>query len=58
MEDKYVGVVLALCSTVFNGTSFVLKKKGLMTSEGHGLLARVAGGNESRGSFANAGAAG
>ena len=39
MEDRYIGVVLALCSTVFNGSSFVLKKKGLMTSEGHGACA-------------------
>jgi drug/metabolite transporter (DMT)-like permease len=36
MEDRHVGVLLALSSTVFSGSSFVLKKMGLITSEGHG----------------------
>jgi len=33
VDERYIGVALALSSTVFNGTSFVLKKKGLIASD-------------------------
>jgi len=36
MQDRYVGFILAVLSTLFIGSSFVVKKMGLMESEGHG----------------------
>lgn len=30
MTDFYIGLVLAMCSSLFIGTSFILKKKGLL----------------------------
>jgi len=36
MDDKYIGFLLAVASTIFIGTSFVVKKMGLIESEGHG----------------------
>ena len=36
VDERYIGVALALSSTVFNGTSFVLKKKGLSASDTDG----------------------
>ncbi|OJJ45710.1 hypothetical protein ASPZODRAFT_118809 [Penicilliopsis zonata CBS 506.65] len=38
ISDKYVGLLLAICSTMAIGTSFVITKKGLMqASERHGF---------------------
>jgi len=36
MDEKYFGFMLALLSTIFIGTSFVVKKMGLLQSDGHG----------------------
>jgi len=38
IEEKYIGFTLAVVSTIFIGTSFVIKKKGLLESEGHGIF--------------------
>lgn len=38
VEDKYIGLALAVTSTLAIGTSFVITKKGLMqASEQHGF---------------------
>lgn len=36
MEDKYIGLTLALISALLTGTSFIVTKKGLMASKGSG----------------------
>jgi hypothetical protein len=36
MEDRWIGLILALISSVFIGMSFVLTKKGLIASRGRG----------------------
>ena len=38
--EKYVGLILAISSSLLIGTSFILTKKGLMdASRGNGMLA-------------------
>ena len=38
MEDKYIGLLLAVCSTIGIGASFVITKKGLnAAAESHGF---------------------
>ncbi|KAG9592258.1 hypothetical protein KCU77_g24308, partial [Aureobasidium melanogenum] len=38
VEDKYIGLALAVASTLAIGTSFVITKKGLMqASQQHGF---------------------
>lgn len=32
LEGKYIGLILAICSSLLIGTSFVITKKGLLTS--------------------------
>lgn len=43
LQDKYIGLILAMSSSVFIGLSFVITKKGLVSSKrrhGKGLLKR------------------
>ena len=35
-SDKYVGLALAVSSNLFIGVSFIITKRGLINSEGHG----------------------
>lgn len=32
LEGKYIGLILAICSSLLIGTSFVITKKGLLNS--------------------------
>jgi hypothetical protein len=41
MEDKLVGLVLALISSLLIGSSYVVTKMGLMRSKNHGNPADV-----------------
>ncbi|EPZ31587.1 DUF803-domain-containing protein [Rozella allomycis CSF55] len=36
MEDKYIGLILAVSSSFFIGVSFIITKKGLISSDGNG----------------------
>ena len=38
LDDKYVGLILAIASSFLTGASFILTKKGLMASGNHGWL--------------------
>lgn len=38
-HDRNVGIALAVCSSVFIGASFIIKKKGLRLAGNHGLRA-------------------
>ncbi len=42
MDEKYVGLILALISAVLVGTSFIITKKGLMSSRDYGILIEIA----------------
>lgn len=38
-NDRNIGIALAVCSSVFIGASFIIKKKGLRIAGNHGIRA-------------------
>jgi hypothetical protein len=41
LQDKYIGLILAMSSSVFIGLSFIITKKGLMNAnKRHGKIFR------------------
>lgn len=35
IQDKYIGLILAMSSSVFIGLSFIITKKGLINAQRH-----------------------